>query len=106
MAAALDDNQSLARTLIDNRIAAEPHPDTVAGHIATYQAAAQIIGALPPHHWLEHIAARRVRARTLESYESVIRMHITPNIGGQRLDRLQPEHLEQVYNLLLERGLG
>ena len=55
IAAALDDTQSLARTLIDNRIAAEPHPDTVEGHIATYRAAAQIIGALPPQHWLEHI---------------------------------------------------
>ena len=45
-------------------------------------------------HWLKNIAARRVRERTLESYESMIRMHITPNIGGQRMDRLQPEHLE------------
>ncbi len=57
-------------------------------------------------HWLPNIAARRVRERTLESYESMIRMHITPHIGGQRLDRLQPEHLEQLYNLLLEQGLS
>ncbi len=57
-------------------------------------------------HWLPNIAARRVRERTLESYESIIRMHITPHIGGQRLDRLQPEHLEQLYNLLLEQGLS
>lgn len=33
-------------------------------------------------------------------------MHITPHIGGQRLDKLQPEHLEQLYNLLLEQGLS
>jgi hypothetical protein len=26
----------------------------------------------------------------------MIRMHITPNIGGQRLDKLQPERLEQL----------
>jgi integrase len=57
-------------------------------------------------HWLPNIAARRVRERTLESYESIIRMHITPHIGGQRIDKLQPEHLEQLYNLLLEQGLS
>ena len=33
-------------------------------------------------------------------------MHIVPNIGGQRLSKLQPEHLEQLYNLLLEQGLS
>ena len=54
-------------------------------------------------HWLTNIAARRVRPRTLESYESMIRMHITPYLGGQRLDRLQPEHLEELYNALIEK---
>ncbi len=57
-------------------------------------------------HWLPNIAARRVRPRTLASYESIVRMHITPYVGGQRLDRLQPEHLEQLYNTLLEQGLS
>jgi integrase len=57
-------------------------------------------------HWLTNIAARRVRPRTLESYESMIRMHITPYLGGQRLDRLQPEHLEELYNALIEKGLS
>jgi integrase len=55
------------------------------------------------NHWLTHIAVRCVRPRTLESYESMIRMHITPYLGGQRLDRLQPEHLEHLYNALLEK---
>jgi integrase len=36
----------------------------------------------------------------------MIRMHITPYLGGQRLDRLQPEHLEQLYNALIEKGLS
>jgi hypothetical protein len=55
------------------------------------------------NHWLTHIAVRCVRPRTLESYESMIRMHITPYLAGQRLDRLQPEHLEHLYNALLEK---
>ena len=57
-------------------------------------------------HWLEHIAARRVRARTLESYESTVRLHLRPGVGHQRLDRLQPEHLERLYAALADKGLG
>jgi integrase len=57
-------------------------------------------------HWLTNIAARRVRPRTLESYESMVRMHISPGIGRHRLDRLQPEHLEHFYSDLLDDGLS
>ena len=53
-------------------------------------------------HWLDHIAPRRVRARTLESYEALVRLHLRPGLGHHRLDRLQPEHLEQLYGSLLE----
>jgi len=57
-------------------------------------------------HWLDNIAARRVRQRTLESYQSAVRKHICPGIGLHRLDRLQPEHLEQFYSDLLDGGLS
>jgi integrase len=57
-------------------------------------------------HWLTNIAVRRVRPRTLESYESMIRIHIAPGIGRHRLDRLQPEHLDRFYTDLLDRGLS
>ena len=45
-------------------------------------------------HWLDNIASRRVRARTLESYSSTVRLHLRPCVGHHRLDRLQPEHLD------------
>src|SRR3954462_3598110 len=57
-------------------------------------------------HWLDHIASRKVRARTLESYRSTIRLHLRPGIGHHRLDRLQPEHLERLYAALAEKGLS
>jgi integrase len=57
-------------------------------------------------HWLDHIAARKVRARTLESYRSTVRLHLRPGVGHQRLDRLQPEHLERLYAALAEKGLS
>ncbi len=57
-------------------------------------------------HWLEHIAARRVRPRTLESYCATVRLHLRPGIGHHRLDRLQPEHLEHLYGALSDKGLA
>jgi integrase len=57
-------------------------------------------------HWLDHIASRKVRARTLESYRSTVRLHLRPGVGHQRLDRLQPEHLERLYAALGDKGLS
>src|SRR6195952_1834694 len=55
-------------------------------------------------HWLTNIAPRRVRQRTVESYESSVRKHLIPVIGRHRLDRLRPEHLDQLYTALLDAG--
>ena len=57
-------------------------------------------------HWLDNIAARKVRARTLESYRSTVRLHLRPGIGHHRLDRLQPEQLERLYAALADKGLS
>jgi integrase len=46
------------------------------------------------------------RPRTLESYESTVRLHLDPWIGHQRLDKLQPEHLEELYTELAHQGLS
>ena len=55
-------------------------------------------------HWLTTIAPRRVRQRTLESYEPAVRRHLVPGMGRHRLDRLRPEHLDQLYTALLDAG--
>src|SRR3954467_5740286 len=57
-------------------------------------------------HWLDNIAARKVRAETLESYRSTVRLHLRPGIEHHRLDRLQPEHLERLYAALADKGLS
>lgn len=57
-------------------------------------------------HWLTHIAARKVRASTLQSYESKVRVRIVPIIGHHRLDRLQPEHVEAMFASLEADGLA
>lgn len=57
-------------------------------------------------YWAENIASIRVRARTLATYRTMIRLHVSPYIGKRRLDQLQPEHLEQTYKQLLDKGLS
>ena len=42
-------------------------------------------------HWLDHIAAARVRPSTLEGYRSKVRTRIVPTLGHFRFDGLQPD---------------
>ena len=57
-------------------------------------------------HWLDTIAARRVRPSTLTRYRQLVANQIVPGIGHHRLDRLQPEHVEKLYGDLLAKGLA
>lgn len=57
-------------------------------------------------HWLDTIAARRVRPSTLDGYRSKINYRIIPALGHIRLDRLQPEHVESFYADLAAEGLS
>lgn len=47
--------------------------------------------------WLNEIHGRKLRPSTLDSYESVIRLHIKPQIGSKRLSNLTPEHVRQMH---------
>jgi integrase len=50
------------------------------------------------HHWVENIAPVKVRPRTLVGYRSYIRTWVdTSPVAKVRLDKLTPEHLEQLY---------
>lgn len=57
-------------------------------------------------HWLDTIAAPRLRPSTLTTYRGYIRNRVLPNIGRHRLDKLQPEHLESLYAQLMAEGLA
>ena len=52
--------------------------------------------------WLAD-AASRLRPRTVERYESLIRLHVIPTLGGVTLRRLSPQHLSTLYADLLTR---
>jgi hypothetical protein len=55
--------------------------------------------------WPDQFAARKSSPGTLASYRRIVRLHVRPNIGHQRLDSPQPEHLEQLYPELAGKGL-
>jgi integrase len=55
-------------------------------------------------YWVDTIAPTRVRPRTLQSYQSIIRLHLIPRMGQRRLDQLMPEHLEALYADVIASG--
>jgi len=55
--------------------------------------------------WLEDTRAR-VRPRTYERFEGIVRLHILPSLGPIRLDRLAPQHVQALLNRKSEEGLA
>ena len=56
-------------------------------------------------HWLPGLRSQ-VRPGTWAEHRSKVEVHLAPAIGGLRLQRLGPGHLNAVYADLLERGLS
>jgi integrase len=55
-------------------------------------------------HWVENIAAPTVRENTIAGYRVAVYRHLIPGVGGHRLDRLEPEHLETLYARMQKSG--
>src|SRR5688572_5453663 len=53
--------------------------------------------------WLASVQPR-VRPKTHQRYAELFRIHIVPVIGKIRLDKLQPLHLERVYEEAFKKG--
>ncbi len=53
--------------------------------------------------WLP-LQESRLRPTSYNSYRATVELHIVPHIGRIRLDRLQPDDLEQLYVRLLRQG--
>jgi integrase len=54
--------------------------------------------------WLKDYAATHVRPKTLEGYESIIRVHVVPAFGSVPLAKLTPTPIQALYASMLERG--
>jgi integrase len=55
-------------------------------------------------HWLDNIASRRVRERTLVGYRGYVRTWLVPHLGRHRLDKLKPDHIRAMYAAMDAEG--
>lgn len=56
--------------------------------------------------YFNDVAVHNLRPKTIESYESIIRLHIRPEIGNVKLSALTPAHLQNLYSKKLNSGLS
>lgn len=54
--------------------------------------------------WLADYAAPRVAPATMLRYSGLLRVHVSPLVGGQMLARLKPIHVQEVYSSMLKGG--
>lgn len=55
-------------------------------------------------HWVETIAPLAVNENTMVGYGVAVRKHLIPALGGHRLDKLGPEHIERFYGRMQTDG--
>lgn len=56
--------------------------------------------------WLEEVAKPRLRPSTYRSYSDLIRLHVIPDLGHIRLERLSAQDVQRMMNAKLEDGLS
>jgi integrase len=56
--------------------------------------------------WLADSVRDTVRQRTYERQESIVRVHLIPSIGREKLKTLTPAHVRSLYRLKLDTGLA
>ena len=57
-------------------------------------------------HWLVTYAASNTRPRTQMGYRAHIRRHVGRHIGGIQLQLLRAEHIQRMYQAMLDDGLS
>jgi len=56
--------------------------------------------------WLQEYVRPNLSPRGFERYESIVRVHLIPNLGAIALTQLRPEHLQRQYASKLSSGLS
>ena len=54
--------------------------------------------------WLRESAANKVRPRTLQRYQEIVRLHLIPALDSIKLTKLNPAHVERMLNEALAQG--
>ena len=58
------------------------------------------------NRWLEDVVRPSARPLTFASYETQVRVHISPELGKIRLDQLSPQSVQEYLNLKRKDGLS
>jgi integrase len=72
----------------------------------TYQAPNRITVSAWFREWLDTFCANKVKPLTLQSYEAVVKNHITPAIGAMELQAVKGTHIQRIYNTMTAAGLS
>lgn len=54
-------------------------------------------------HWIEDVAPRRVKPKTLATYRSYVRQYLIPAIGRVKLDKLTTQHVRDLHAYVLSQ---
>jgi integrase len=57
-------------------------------------------------NYMETVGKHKLRPKTIESYSSLIRLHIVPTLGRIRITNLRPDQIQSLYSQKLESGLS
>lgn len=52
--------------------------------------------------WLEDVAARRLKERTLEDYRVIVAKYLTLHLGQAKLSELRPDQVQRAYNWIAD----
>jgi integrase len=55
-------------------------------------------------YWLNNVAVKKLRPKTLASYRSLAKNHIAPAIGKTRIDKITPAHVRRVLTTMEKSG--
>jgi integrase len=56
--------------------------------------------------WIQTAVKPRVRKKTCQDYEGMLRRYVRPNLGARVLAAMRPLDLQTVYQQMMERGLS
>jgi len=56
--------------------------------------------------WLETAVKPRVREKTYQDYDGMLRRYIRPSLGGRVLTAMRPMDVQTTYQKMIERGLS
>jgi integrase len=67
------------------------------------KAGQDLVGSLTVAEWLDRwLAGKRIRKSGISRYETDVRVHLKPQIGDRRLDRLRVSHLSEMFTAITD----